>query len=142
MGFQKGRKASLASIGKNTCEDSCSRSRVAVPFIERIFFPYDKKVLGKFPFRLLVLAQGSISLVSELLIGLASSYSSDGKLVQKALHGLSWAQITVRKQRNMPISEFPHFVASISAIQSLRLSAVKMAASEERAYSSSSSQGY
>ncbi|KAI5639607.1 hypothetical protein M9H77_00144 [Catharanthus roseus] len=107
MGFRKGRKASLASAGKNACEDSCSRSR---------------KVLGKFPFRLLVLAQGSISLVSEVR--------------------LSWAQITVRKQRKMPISEFPHFVASINAIQSLRLSAVKMAVSGERAYSSSSSQGY
>ncbi|KAI5675520.1 hypothetical protein M9H77_06470 [Catharanthus roseus] len=103
MGFRKGRKASLASASKNACEDSCSRS---------------KKVLGKFPFSLLVLAQSSISLVSELVIGSASSYR------------LSWAQITVRKQRKMLISEFPYFVASINAIQSLRLSAVKMAVSE------------
>ncbi|KAI5671167.1 hypothetical protein M9H77_11531 [Catharanthus roseus] len=107
MGFRKGRKASLAFVGKNTCKDSCSCSR---------------KVLGKFHFRLLVLAQGSIGLVSEVR--------------------LSWAQTTIQKQRKMPISEFSHFVASINAIQSPHLSAVKMAVSGERAYSSSSSQGY
>ncbi|KAI5669090.1 hypothetical protein M9H77_18943 [Catharanthus roseus] len=101
MGFQKGRKASLAFTVKNACEDSCSRSR---------------KVLGKFLFQLL------------LVISSASNYSSGGKL------------ITVRKQINMPISEFPHVVASINAIQSLRLSAVKIAVSGERA--SNSSQGY
>lgn len=53
----------MASAGKDACEDSCSRSRVAAPFIERLLLP---KVLGKLAFRLPVLAQGSISLVSEV----------------------------------------------------------------------------
>lgn len=51
----------------------------------------------------------------------------------------------IRKERKMAIirveSEFPHFVASRNEIQSLPLSAVKIAGSGERAYSSSRSKG-